>query len=155
MKKLNKKAQEVESESFIFYIVDSIVLSLLMIFFMLIIYNDLENTGSIPYGIEEFSAIERFQSEDCFVLDKISMPKAIDWNKFTKENLNRCYNVGKESKKIAFTLKLEITGKVNEIKTNNWNEELGPKIVKSPINVNIYYGDKLINGKLIISEQNV
>ncbi len=155
MKKLNKKAQEVESETFIFYIIDSIVLSLLMIFFMLVIYNDLENTGSIPYGVEEFSAIERFQSEDCFALDKISLPRAIDWNKFTKESLNRCYSVDKESKKIAFTLKLEITDKVNEIKTSNWNEELGPKLVKSPMDVNVYYGNEIINGKLVISEQNV
>ncbi len=156
MKRLNKKGTEMyTADTFIFYIIFSIVLSVLMIVFMLVIYNHLKDTARIPDGIEEFSAIERFQSEGCFALDSINPPKAIDWNKFTKENLDSCYNIGKESEKIAFSLNLTI-GKISEkIHTLNWNEEIPPRKVKSPIDVNVYYNNEIINGKLTISEQNV
>lgn len=156
MKRLNKKAQEMYSaDTFIEYIVFSIFLTIVMISFMIVIYNHLEDTGKIPEGIEEFSAIERLQSEDCFALKNTKLPIVINWDKFTKENLNRCYNVGKESKKIAFDLTLQIPNNVKVIKTNNWNEGLDPKRVKKPKEVNVYYKNEILNGELIISEQNV
>lgn len=156
MKRLNKKAQEqYSSDTFVSYLVFSIFLSIALILFMVVIYNHLEWTGKVPDGIEEFSAIERFQSEDCFALKNKRLPIIINWDEFTNENLNRCYNINKESKKIAFNLTLKIPDNVKGIKTANWNEGLDPKRVKKPMDVNVYYKNEILNGELIIREQNV
>ena len=68
-----------------------------------------------------------------------------------------CYNVKEESEKIAFGLNLIIEDDKNsrEIYTKNWNDEIGPDKVKSPLDINVLYKNKITKGKLKISEQNV
>lgn len=157
MKKLNKKA-EVEmysSDTFIFYIVFGIFLSVLIVMFMLTIYKNLEETAKIPAGIEEFSAVKRMFSAECFALDDINHPRTINWSRFTKKNLDKCYNVNKESKKAAFILELQIPNDKKRINTTNWNDEIGPKRIKPPIETKVYHNNRIIDGKMIISEQNV
>ncbi|MBW2974318.1 hypothetical protein KY366_01240 [Candidatus Woesearchaeota archaeon] len=123
---------------------------------MIAIYSHVESTARIPNGIEEFSAIERFMSDECFALDYINQPRVLDWQRFTKENLHSCYSVSNKSKKIAFTLELKIPDiPKKEIKTRNWNDAMGPKIIKNPIDTKVYYGNEIKDGKLTISEQNV
>lgn len=156
MKKLGKKGQAgYTPDTSIFYLVFGIVISFLMVFFMIIIFSHLKDTAQIPKGLEEFSAIERFLSNECFASNDINEPKTLSWEKFTKEKIDKCYNVDKESKKIAFTLRLQIQDKVKEIETNNWNKEIGPQRIKSPLDVNVNYKNETRKGKLIISEQNV
>ena len=157
MKKLHKKGTEMyTADTVMFYVVFGFILSILMISFMFIILKHVEDTSRTPPGIEEFIATERFLSRDCFALNDINSPKIISWDEFTKENLDSCYNIEKKDVRPAFVLELKIpNNEPKKIKTINWNDEIAPKIIKSPIKTDVYYNNQVVAGELILWEQNV
>ncbi|MBW2988950.1 hypothetical protein KY358_01390 [Candidatus Woesearchaeota archaeon] len=157
MKKLHKKGISFyPGGSLIPYIIFGIALSIMLIIFMLAIYNQVESSASIPEGIEEFSYIERFFSDDCFALDRINNPKTIEFSRFTEENLHSCYDVGDKSKKIAFKLELKLPKEKKigpkVIRSRNWDEKISTK--RKTMKMDISYNNEIIGGELIISEQN-
>ena len=105
---------------------------------------------------EEFILINDFTSS-CFAYEDgttgRSYPLIIDWNRFTQENLDHCYNE-KERRVIGFRLTLKNTQLNKEkapIITKNWDGVIS-KRETIPVSVHDEYG--IYEGELKVEIQN-
>ena len=155
MRLYKKGLSNYTADTVLFYVIFGVVLTVIMVGFMILIYNNIEDTTKIPNDIKEFLPIQRFFSESCFGTDDTNPQKTINWDRFDQETLYSCYSIDEESKKLAFTLEPQTPRNIPQIiKTNNWDENHGPNRIKVPINVTVHHNNRKIDGKLIISEQN-
>jgi len=110
----------------------------------------------IPSGLEDYLLTQRyFNSNSCFALYdediKRTYPKIIDPEKFTKENLDNCYNT-KDAIVKAYKLTLKYGSTSKTISTKNW-EDLASEAHTEFILVKD--DDKIKQGSLSIELQNV
>ena len=118
----NKKA-DMSGRKIIFYIIFSFVGA---ITFMLIVYlssSQESKIAEIPYGLEENMLFHRFlNSPSCFAMYDENIqrayPQIIDLSKFTKEQIDKCYDPADNL--MAFKLTLEYDGKQKQVETRNW-----------------------------------
>lgn len=136
-----------------FYAVFAIVISILFMFFLILINTYSSNTAQIPENLESYILTQRFlRSPECFTYQDISgrvHPLLIDITKFTEERLNKCYN--SENKKLpAFQLILND----KTIQTANWDEEIGIQ-KRDKYDILVYSENKKQHVKLSVGIQNV
>jgi len=141
-----------------FYIVFGIVISLLFLAFMWILAYYSTDISKIPDGVEYDIITQRFLSSNCFgyMTTDLKLPEknTLDWNRFTKENLDYCYSTTISTQpQFALKLKLETPPRESdEIKTNYWSDNIGFDKQESK-KVPVYYEGKIRQGQLIISTQ--
>lgn len=152
-----KKAQYA-ADTAVYYVVFSIVISLLFLAFMWLLAYYSTDTSKIPEGVEYDILTERFFSLNCFGYETpeidISQRNIIDWYKFIQDNLDYCYEPTSPEQP-QFMLNLTITlphKESSEIKTNQWVDHIGYD-KEDPIDVLIYYEGKVRDGRLIIKTQ--
>lgn len=156
--KLNKKSQYA-ADTMPFYVVFIFAINLLFLIFILIVNNVGAEKVDAPEGLTEYIINQRFiRSPDCFVYEDISgraYPLVLEWNKFTEESLNSCYQ-STISPNIKLSLFFAEDDKnIKSIKTKKWQPEKGPDKVYQPINLLIYHNNQISQGKLTIEMQNV
>ena len=119
----SKKAED-SGRKMLFYVIFSFLAAIV---FMAIVYISSSNgaeIASIPSGVENYFITQRFVASPlCFALQdaetKRVYPWVIDSEKFSEENLNRCYSA-LDTKVKAYRLTLTYGTEKKTISTKNW-----------------------------------
>jgi len=114
----SKKGAFIPTLDAIELIIKTGVISLLFVLFIFVVASG--SSKNVPKGLDDILDVQRVVT-NCFArYDPISernYPLEIDMTKFNEDSLGECYNVDKESRQRAYTLKL----KDAEIKTRNFD----------------------------------
>ena len=128
---MNKKAFYA-ADTAPFYAIFAIVVSVLFIFFTLILSHYTENTAEIPKNLEPYLLSQRFlRSPECFTYEDISgrsYSNVIDPTKFTQDRLNTCYNLEDQE---APAFKLTLNKETIQTKEIHYSVHTHPPIQKS------------------------
>ena len=150
---LGKKA-DISGRKMIFYIVVAILLSIAFLFIVIIVPSNNSQISEIPLGVENNILVERFLSSPyCFVFQdkdtKRYSPLLIDKQRFTQENLEKCYSADSTNMK-GFRLTLTFENQKLTINTKNWQGFIKKAETKQ---VSIYDRGKIQTGELYIEIQ--
>lgn len=155
---MNKKAEGYAADTMIFYAIFGILASLLAVAFVYIVQSDSMKAVEVPDDVSNYILYQRFlRSPECFVFEDFTgraHPMYIDAEKFNEKRMDECYQPV-DDEFTAFSLSLVFGDEELKINSNNWNDNEGPEKRKKPISVFVVKEGKIINGKMIISIQNV
>ncbi|MBS3123615.1 hypothetical protein J4437_03180 [Candidatus Woesearchaeota archaeon] len=120
---MNTKAQFDIARKFIYWMIASVVISILIIFFAFFIIGYKEKLTFVPAELKAEIISLRFGSiEECFAYVQPEtgrvLPGTIDLNKFTKENMEKCYTTEKDKGYRDINFQLELGDK--KLPTNNY-----------------------------------
>jgi len=120
------------TEKTIFYTITTILVAGMAILFIFITSSSVAKDAQIPQDLKKNIIINRFLSSDCFTVkdDKSSITTnyIIDWNKFTQENLDHCYNINIEDiQNKVFRLSIKHNNEERYLRSKNWGEKFGVK----------------------------
>ena len=116
---LNKKGQAELAQTAIFWTIMVFMLTMVIITFALILGNYRNDFVEIPPQLQAELISLRFTNvDDCFALSEqdIVQPGIIDLNKFTNQQMDNCYQAGKDT--YNFRLLLKENGK--ELHSENY-----------------------------------
>jgi hypothetical protein len=155
----NKKAQEAEGppgDWWVFVIIFSLVLPILVLLFFSILNTDSTYKTRAPYEIEEYILTQKFfSSDECFAYyDQVSgefVQLTIDKGKFTKESLDECFPATENYYAARLTLKSKKDE--TELTTINWDSQLGADRTLAPKSITLYDQEKKEIASLIIELQ--
>lgn len=157
----SKKSRELWTpDTFPFWMVFTIILGFSAILFLWIITPFVAKTAEIPEGVETYILIQRFiNSPDCFTYTEKDTErvyqKIIDWERFSDENLKKCYQTdSKEKPAFKLTLSIPKTDITQSIETPNWREGYFIK-ERQFKDVFVKYENKIHKTRLILDIQNV
>ena len=149
----NKKSQIV-GRKMIFYVIFGFVAVITFFVILSFASSNRSEISIIPFGLENYLSSQRFlNSQLCFVFqDKDTVrtePWQIDIEKFTQENLNKCYNAEDTNVK-AYRLTLNYNNEKITITTKNWEGFLKKAETKK---VTVYDKGKEQRAELFIEMQ--
>ncbi|MEK6984467.1 MAG: hypothetical protein AABX33_07880 [Nanoarchaeota archaeon] len=157
-----KKGSESEmwtSDTVLMWIVFGVVLGFTAVVFVLIISHSGAEKAKIYENLESLTLIQRFfTSPNCFIYESegIMLPRAIDFEKFTEQRLNSCYNINQNNfPAFRLTLFLDTLIMSKTIKTSNWNDNRNFEEKTVPRNIAVFYQSKWQNGRVEIEIQNI
>lgn len=138
----------------LFYIIFGIISTITAFLLVYMSNMSLTNISATPASLEEYIVTSRFfYSEDCFAYSEQGrIYPVIDFEKFTDENLRKCYSSGSEKTK-GYEITLEIEGEkeAKSVSTANFKGFMRRKLVKD---VFIFKDSKIVDGKITVGIQN-
>ena len=156
--KLPKKAQ-IAMDWMPFLIVFSVVVGVIFAIFIFLVNTYASSNVDIPEEINEYVLYQRFlRNPSCFIYEDIagrSYPLHIDMVKFNQNRIERCYTSFGNKDFIAFKLKLSYDGKEQSIKTDNWDDALGPDKRETIKGIIVHIGKNTFGGEMAIEMQNI
>ncbi len=109
----------------IYWMIAGFVIAGLMIAFVLIVVGYQERLTRVPGEMKVVFITQRFMNNpDCFAYQDPStqrvFPNSIDFSKFTKEQLNKCYQTDEKNGYKTFNFELTLNSKSITLATNNY-----------------------------------
>jgi hypothetical protein len=123
--KMNKKAQFEAARKTIYWMIAGVVIAMVVLGFAITIATYKNKLSEVPEELDtKFIAFRFTNSEDCLTYqDPLSgrvIPGMIDINKFTIEQLNKCYLPDEDKGHYVYNFGFQIEGREKFIYTNNF-----------------------------------
>ena len=115
-----KKAQFDVARKTIFWMIAGIAISVMVVFFAFIVGGYKSKLAAVPAEVKaEFISLRFTNIAECFAYtDVVVHPGIVDMDKFTPEQMLKCYKTESERGYRDFNFRLELNGKV--VTTNNY-----------------------------------
>ncbi len=134
------------ADSVPFYILFSLGIGMLFLFFAIIGGKYFGDKYTIPDGLEKELTQKRFFT--CF--GTIDTGRAFVWDKFVQDNLDYCYSG--DARVDAFSLQLTLHKDKKDLFTSNWKKERGA-VESKEFKIVILKDGKIDDGTLVIGVQ--
>jgi len=139
----------------IYYLIWGFLLITVVLVLLFLVPAGVGEISLIPAGLESYLLTQRYaNSNSCFAFhdEKIARtyPSIIDPEKFTKENLDSCYDT-QDTKIKAYRLTLKYDKISKTISTKNWEDIASKSQIESVL---INDNNKIKRGSLLIELQN-
>jgi len=152
---MNKKGIFGVARKMVYWMIAAVIITFVVFAFAVVVANYKSALGRVPIEMSaEFISLRFVNNPECFAFYDTEaervFPGIIDIDKFTQEQLTKCYHSQKRQgvDTFSFYLKLETLG--NELRTSNYIHQYKDAIYKEVL---VKKGTELIRDQLIILVQ--